>query len=121
VVGATSGPAAPTLGALVDTVYEVLDDELDERVDRPRFVKPDVYHRLFRPVVEEELSPAQRVLLDTVEIFLPYFERDHVFPSHVALRPEAVLGAWRAATRWWLRDAGGGQARGRVVWAKRSR
>ncbi len=119
-VGATSGPAAPTLRELVDAVYEVIEEEIGEQIDHPKFVKPEVYHRLFRPVVEEELSSAQRVLLDTVEIFLPYFERDHVFATHLDLRADEVLDAWRASTRHWLADAGAGQARGKAVWAKHS-
>jgi nucleoside-diphosphate-sugar epimerase len=119
VVPATSGTAAPTLKELVDVVFAVTADELGEQPDRPKFVKPDVYHRLFRPIIEERLSPAQLVLLDTVEIFLPYFERDHLFPSGVPLTRDEVRDAWTASTRHWLTTAGAAPARGRAVWAQR--
>lgn len=118
IITVASGPAAPTLAELVETLFDTLEDRApDEAFDRPKFVTPDVYHRLFRPLVWPELSPAQRVLLETVEIFLPYFAVDHVFDGTLALTSDLVLETWRASVSFWLDSESHGPARGRSVWA----
>lgn len=119
-IPASSGRSAPELGVLIDTAYEVFAEMTDEEIERPKFVKPQVYHRLFRPLVRPELSPAQLVLLDTIEVFLPYFEHDHTFPCPTAPSADVVLEAWRRSVAHWMALAGGGRARGKLVWARRT-
>jgi len=119
VVGITSGPAAPSLEELVSTACDIFEAH-GEAVDRPKFVTPDSYHRLFRPLVESRLSPAQRVMLETVEIFLPYFEQDHVFASDMQFSRAEIMDVWKKSVEWWLGETSSTATRGRVVWARKN-
>jgi nucleoside-diphosphate-sugar epimerase len=116
----TSGAAAPRLEELVATACDVFDARSQEKVDRPKFVTPEVYHRLFRPLIMSKLSPAQRVLLETVEIFLPYFEHDHVFESDLVFSRAELLETWKKSVDRWLDETNNNSTRGRAVWAKRN-
>jgi nucleoside-diphosphate-sugar epimerase len=118
-VSITSGQAAPSIEDLVTTACDVFDARTGERTDRPKFVTPDVYHRLFRHLIMDKISPAQKVMLETVEIFLPYFERDHVFESSLNFSKTNVLATWRKSVERWLDETGNHSARGREVWARR--
>lgn len=119
VVAVTSGATAPSIEQLVTTACDVFDERGETRMDRPKFVTPEVYHRLFRPLIVDKLSPAQKLMLETVEIFLPYFERDHVFDSDLAFTTEQLLDIWRKSVARWLDETDNHATRGRVVWAKR--
>jgi nucleoside-diphosphate-sugar epimerase len=119
VLGITSGAAAPSIEELVGTAYDVFDACGGDRIDRPKFVTPEVYHRLFRHLILDKLSPAQKVMLETVEIFLPYFERDHVFDSDLGFTRAELLETWKKSVERWLDETGNHTARGREVWARR--
>lgn len=116
VIEAVSGAASPTLEVLIGSLF----DELPEDRTRPKFVEPEVYHRLFRPLVEPELSAPQLALLDMIEIFLPYFETDHTFGEERPMVDEdEVVEAWRRSIRHWAEVEGLKPDRGAAVWAKR--
>jgi nucleoside-diphosphate-sugar epimerase len=119
IVAITSGAAAPSIEKLVTTACDVFDRSGEGRVDRPKFVTPEVYHRLFRPLIIDKLSPAQKLMLETVEIFLPYFERDHVFASDLAFTTGQLLEIWKKSIMRWLDETYTHTPSGRVVWARR--
>jgi nucleoside-diphosphate-sugar epimerase len=119
VVAITSGTAAPSLEELVSTACDIFEAH-GEPLDRPKFVTPDSYHRLFRPLVESRLSPAQRVMLETVEIFLPYFEQDHIFISDMRFSRAEIIDVWKKSIEWWLGETSSTETRGRIVWARKT-
>jgi nucleoside-diphosphate-sugar epimerase len=119
VIPITSGRAAPSVEDLVTTACDVFDARTGEKTDRPKFVMPDVYHRLFRHLIMDKISPAQKVMLETVEIFLPYFECDHIFESSLSFSKTDLLMTWRKSVERWLDETGYHSARGREVWARR--
>jgi nucleoside-diphosphate-sugar epimerase len=120
VVGITAGSAAPSLRELVNLACDVFKARASPPVDPPKFVAPDTYYRLFRPIVLSKLSAAQRVLLETVEVFQPYFERDHVFESGCVFTRAQLLDTWNKSICYWLDKMAGLAPRGHEIWANRS-
>jgi nucleoside-diphosphate-sugar epimerase len=106
VINVTAGESSPTVGWLFGTACEVIERVSELPLTRPPFVSPDRYRRLFRPLVLPELSGAQRVVLETVELFLPYLARSHAFPPAVTPDPELIREAWRRGVAYWARHAG---------------
>lgn len=117
----TSGDSAPTLEWLFGTVCEILEEDLSKPFQRPRFVTAESYHRLLRSFLLAELSPAQRVLLETLEIFLPYFDGDHVFAPTVQRDSEDIRRTWIRSVRFWAQQTGLSQSTGMAAWAPRNR
>lgn len=97
-----SGPAAPSVQSLFHTVTDAFSERLGEPFPRPTFVSPDAYQRLFRPLLLPELSGGQRLLIDALEVFFPYFTANHSFDSVVELSREQVAETWRRSVRYWL-------------------
>ncbi len=115
VVHASSGVAAPTLEQMVDVLFDILPPDRP----KPKFVSQDVYHRLFRPLIEPELSGAQMALLEMIEVYLPYFEQDYAFDSAITMDSATVLDTWRSTVVFWAETEGINTGRGEQIWARR--
>jgi thioester reductase-like protein len=85
-----AGPAASTVGELIDRAAELLDRP------RPRVLPPLVYRRGVHRLLLRRAGPAQRRWLERGEVFFPYFATRTRFDT--------------SATRTALADAGVGPA-----------
>ena len=100
---AASGTAAPTVRSLFEMALEIFSRRTGRPFPVPPFVNPDTYQRLFRPLLLPELSGGQRLLIDALEVYLPYFTADHTFEATVLrLEPGEVAETWRRSVEYWL-------------------
>lgn len=100
---AASGRAAPTVQTMFDIGHDAASRRLGQTFPTPPLVDPEAYHRLFRPLMMPELSGGQRMLIEALEVFLPYFTADHAFDDTVLrLEPEQVADTWRRSVDHWL-------------------
>ena len=119
IVPVTAGAGAPTARWLFDTACDVIEARRGVPFERPKLVSPGDYRRLFHPLVLPELSPAQRVLLETLEIFFPYLEAGPAFASSMEVDPGDLRSAWRASVGHWAELADRGRSVGRSAWRPR--
>jgi nucleoside-diphosphate-sugar epimerase len=108
-----------TAGARALTVADTVDLHLDHarahgiRVDRPRFVAPDTYHRLIAPVFLDALPRTMRMAVSSLmDLFLDYVSMEEPFPSSLdelaaagAAAPPDFPAAIRASLDFWHRES----------------
>jgi hypothetical protein len=102
----SGGRRSPSVRWLLESACDAMARSTGVESPRPRFVSPEAYHRLFRPLLLPELSGAQRVLHETLELFFPYLAGDHVFPSAVSLDAQLIRSAWTRSVERWARETG---------------
>jgi thioester reductase-like protein len=70
-----AGPAASTVGELIDRAAELLDQP------RARALPPALYRRVVHPLLLRRAGPAQRRWLESGEVFFPYFATEARFDT----------------------------------------
>lgn len=51
----------------------------------PKFVAPDVFHKVYRPAIDKNATPAQRTLINQGIVYMPYFVRSPLFDTNNTL------------------------------------
>jgi nucleoside-diphosphate-sugar epimerase len=77
----TSGERALTLSQVIDACYENAERLVGRAIARPRFVAPDVFDRLIKPVFLPELPPRVRRSLEQALDVGRYMNTELRFPS----------------------------------------
>lgn len=95
IVWAISGKEKPTIGDLVTTSTDVINNfrlkEGVNTIDRPSIIDSERYHRLFKPLIDDELSATQKRFVNFMDVFVPYFSMPDVLqPSKEDIVYKAV-------------------------------
>jgi hypothetical protein len=119
-VWVTSGIESPTLERLLDISLVVMRQAGNEALTRPRFIRPGAYQRVYRPLLMREFSGAQRLLLETVEQFLPYFEHGSELPTTAGLSKLELETVWKRSVEFYLTKHRVTRGRGQAALRPRS-
>ncbi len=104
----TAGESAMTIGEAVEIVLDVARRR-GRTVEAPRFVEPEVYDRLIKPVFLPAMPGRIRRTARMLETFAPYVAIERRFPSslydlrwklHVAEPPEPGTTLRRSIEHW---------------------
>jgi nucleoside-diphosphate-sugar epimerase len=104
----TAGESALTIGEAVDVILEIARRR-GRAVEPPRFVEPEVYDRLIKPVFLPAMPARIRRTARLLETFAPYVAVERRFPSslydlrwklHVAEPPDPRATLRRSIEHW---------------------